>query len=193
MFFQALPRAYILAAFRRRLPEIGRGGVKGALRCIHSQLSKYQYAARLDIKSYYSSINHDILMRLLKNYNLSTDLLDIVEQYLEIPERYNTGTGIVAGGALSPLLGAVYLSPLDKAMEKLCLKKKIYYIRYMDDIVVLAKSRWDLKRSLKALYRCVTQLKLTLHTDKKRFIGRIDKGFSFPGYFFKPNWKLPYH
>jgi len=54
--------------------------------------------------------------------------------------------------ALSPFLGAVYLSPLDYAMEKLCLKKKIYYIRYVDDLIILAKNRWDLRRSLKVLY-----------------------------------------
>ena len=91
---------------------------------------------------------------------------------------------------MSPFLGAVYLSPLDLAMEKLCLKKKIYYIRYVDDLVILAKNRWDLKRALKILYSVLSELKLKVHTEEKRFIGRTDKGFSFLGYFFKPNCKL---
>jgi len=171
----------------------GRGGVKGAVRCIYSQLEKYKFAARLDIKSYYSSINHDVLMDILNGFELEADLLDIVQQYLKVP--LETGfkpicTGIVAGGALSPFLGAVYLSPLDNAMEKLCKKKKIFYIRYQDDVVILAKSRWELRRSLKVLYSVLSQLKLEVHTKEKRYIGRTDKGFSFLGYFFKPNCKL---
>jgi len=84
---------------------------------------------------------------------------------------------------LSPFLGAVYLSPLDSAMEKLCIKKKIFYIRYVDDVVILAKSRWDLRKSLKVLYSVLSQLKLKVHTEEKRFIGRTDKEFSFLGYF----------
>ena len=115
----------------------GRGGVKGAVRCIYTQLDKYKFAARLDIKSYYSSINHDVLMNILSSFELEADLLNIVLQYLKVPVEAGfkpTSTGIVAGGALSPFLGAVYLSPLDYAMEKLCRKKKIFYIRYMDDL-----------------------------------------------------------
>ena len=57
----------------------GRGGVKGAVRCIYSQLGKYKFAARLDIKSYHSSIDHDILLGLLKNFELEAGLLDIVQ------------------------------------------------------------------------------------------------------------------
>ena len=66
----------------------------------------------------------------------------------------------------------------------------IFYIRYQDDVVILAKSKWDLRRSLKILYSVLEDLKLKVHTEEKRFIGKIDKGFSFLGYFFKPNCKL---
>lgn len=168
----------------------GRGGVKGAVRCIYSQLDKYKFAARLDIKSYYISINHDVLMGILSGFELEADLLDIVLQYLKVPDKDNKDSGIVAGGALSPFLGAVYLSPLDYAMEKLCLKKNIFYIRYQDDLVILAKNRWDLRRSLKVLYSVLSELMLNVHTKEKRFIGKIDKGFSFLGYFFKQQRKL---
>ena len=85
---------------------------------------------------------------------------------------------------------AVYLSQLDYAMEKLCKKKKIYYIRYVDDLIILAKSRCDLRRSLKILYSVLSDLKLKVHTEEKRFIGKIEKGFSFLGYWFKLYCKL---
>ena len=66
----------------------------------------------------------------------------------------------------------------------------MHYIRYQDDVVILAKGRWELRRSLKVLYSVLSQLKLKVHTEEKRFIGKIEKGFSFLGYFFKPNRKL---
>ena len=168
----------------------GRGGVKAAARCIYSQLQKYGFAARFDIKSYYSSMDHDVLIGILENHELDDSILNIVKQYLKVPDRNNTGVGIVAGGALSPFLGAVYLGPLDAAMKKLFLRGKIFYIRYQDDFVILAKSRWELKRSIKLMYSIISELKLQVHTEEKCFIGKIDKGFSFLGYFFKPNCKL---
>ena len=54
-----------------------------------------------------------------------------------------------------------------------------------------AKSRWDLRKALKLLYGVISHLKLNVHEDKKRFIGRIDKGFSFLGYLFTP-WIFVY-
>ena len=95
--------------------------------CLYSQLEKYNFAARLDIKSYYSSIDYDIILGLLSNFRVEEDLLGIVQQYLKVPDRNNSGVGIVAGGALSPFLGAVYLSPLDYVMEK-SVKREIYFI-----------------------------------------------------------------
>ncbi|HBM14796.1 MAG TPA: hypothetical protein DD381_00370 [Lentisphaeria bacterium] len=63
---------------------------------------------------------------------------DIIRDYVRIPDTENKGTGIVAGGALSTLLGAVYLSPLDSVMHDLYKKGNIFYLRYMDDIVIPA-------------------------------------------------------
>ena len=42
---------------------------------------------------------------------------DIGGQYLALPDRRKLGKGMIAGGSLSPLLGAVMLTALDKAME----------------------------------------------------------------------------
>ncbi|MCP4177859.1 MAG: hypothetical protein GY756_08840 [bacterium] len=65
-----------------------------------------------------------------------------------------------------------------------------HYIRYQDDVVILAKNRWDLRKSLKVLYSVLEELKLIVHTEEKRYIGITYKGFSLLGYFFKTNCKL---
>jgi len=43
---------------------------------------------------------------------------------------------MIAGGSLSPLLGAVMLTPLDKTMEAKIRKGHVWYIRYMDDLAI---------------------------------------------------------
>ena len=119
----------------------GRGGIKGSVRCIHKLIDNYPFAARFDVDSYYNSINHKILIKQLKNLNVDNKIMNVIIEYIQLPDNKKTGVGIVAGGALSTLLGAVYLSPLDAAMNRLYKKGNIFYIRYMDDIVILAKTR----------------------------------------------------
>ena len=87
----------------------------------------------------------------------------------------------MAGGSLSPLLGALYLSPLDAAMLRLVNLGQIYYVRYMDDMVILAKTRWHLRGAIRILTETIQSLGLTLHRVK-RFVGRIEKGFDFLDY-----------
>lgn len=62
-------------------------------------------------------------------------------------------------------------------------EKTVFYRRYMDDIIILAKTRWQLRRAIKTVNQYFTQLKLAQHPDKT-FIGRTDKGVDFLGYQF---------
>ena len=87
--------------------------------------------------------------------------------------------GISRGCPLSPLLGALYLDVLDAAIEKLGL----FYVRFMDEVLVLAPTRWALRRAVKCVNETLADLELEKHPDKT-FIGRIEKGFDFLGYHF---------
>ena len=82
---------------------------------------------------------------------------------------------------MSPLLGAVYLLELDRKMAKLDVK----YFRYVDDILILAPSRWKLKKTIRVLNQTLNDLKLEKHPDKT-LIGKVKRGFDFLGYFLKP-------
>jgi hypothetical protein len=71
---------------------------------------------------------------------------------------------MVASGGLSPLLGALYLTPLDRRMDRLFKRKKlVHYVRYMDDIVLLARTRWELRRAIAALHEKGGGVKRTWH------------------------------
>jgi hypothetical protein len=53
-------------------------------------------------------------------------------------------------------------------------------VRYMDDIVLLPRTRWELRRAIAALHEEVAALGLHLHRVK-RLIGRTTQGFDFLG------------
>ena len=165
----------------------GHGGVKGTVRYLNRVIDRYAYVARFDVVAYYESIDHRLLRGLLDSAGIGADLNQIVTDYLALPDRPHRGKAMVAGGALSPILGGLYLNPLDQVMGQ---DKRLVYVRYMDDFVVLAKTRWHLKKAIRQIFKITTDLKLRLHRKIKCFIGRTDKGFDFLGYTIHPQRRL---
>ena len=94
-------------------------------------------------------------------------------------EYRNIEGGISRGCPLSPILGAFYLQALDDQF----VEQDVFYLRYMDDILILTKTRWHNRGAVKRLNQCLQALRLEKHPDKT-FIGRIEKGFDFLGYHF---------
>ncbi len=109
-------------------------------------------------------------------------LLDLLWQYLR-RTAYDGGlyedkaVGISLGCPLSPLMGELYIDPVDKLMEAtgLC------YVRFMDDWVILAPTRWKLRNAIRMVNQGLNELKVVQHPDKT-YIGRIAHGFVFLGY-----------
>lgn len=176
---------------RRILPQSpacthvrGNGGLKQAIRSVQAALPDHRYVFQTDVKSYYASIDHHRLMDQLADHVTDRDSLNLLWQYMRRTVEYG-GTfqditrGIPAGCALSPLIGAFHLHDLD--VEMTTRHKGCFYIRYMDDILILAPSRWRLRRAIAAVKRSLDGLGLELHPDKTS-IGPIARGFDFLGY-----------
>lgn len=87
--------------------------------------------------------------------------------------------GISLGGSLSPLIGAICLMPIDQLLTR----DDVFYIRFMNDWVVLAKTRRQLRKAVKQTNQMLCRLILERHPDKT-LIGLIEKGFDFLGYHF---------
>ena len=68
-------------------------------------------------------------MGLLDEAQMDETLRPLVQQYLELPDLNHTGRGMVAGGARSPLPGALYLLPLDAVMHRHVVSERIHYVR----------------------------------------------------------------
>ena len=70
-------------------------------------------------------------------------------------------------------------------LDAVCEKLGLFYVRYMDDILVLAPTRWKLRKAVKVVNQVLSTLCLAKHPDKT-FIGRIAKGFDWLGYHLRP-------
>jgi RNA-directed DNA polymerase len=169
---------------RRCFHLTGTGGLKGAVRDVARQLPAHRFVFRTDVKSYYASIDHRCLLTLVQRYVDEPTILSFVQQYLtRVVSNGGVYTaltrGIALGCPLSPLMGALYLKPLDDRMAQLAVGS----VRYMDDWVVLAPTRWKLRAAIRAVNEVMADLLVRQHPDKT-FIGRIARGFDFLGYRF---------
>ena len=162
----------------------GSGGAKAAVREVVGKLAEGKFVFRTDVRSYYDSIRHDVLFSQLKQHIDEPRLLDLLWQYLH-RTVYDDGRyedveqGISLGCPLSPLMGALFLDVLDRRMEAtgLC------YVRFMDDWVILAPTRWKLRKAVRIVNQTLAELRVQQHPDKT-FVGRVSRGFSFLGYEF---------
>lgn len=164
----------------------GRGGSKAAVRQTVAAARENSFVFRSDVKSYYASIRHDILMREVRRFVGDPVVLALIEQYADRMMcdggiYTHITKGISLGCPLSPLIAAIFLSRLDEAMEA----TGLFYARYMDDWVLLAPTRWKLRRAVRAINRVLNDLDVEQHPDKT-FVGRMEREIDFLGYHFSP-------
>jgi RNA-directed DNA polymerase len=162
----------------------GHGGLKHTIVNIQEVIGDYQFVCKTDVYHYYESINQYQMMNLIQGVVedkiLRQYLYQVIHRTVEYGGIYtDINEGISRGCTLSPLLGALYLKQLDEYFSN----KNVYYVRYMDDILILSKTRWHNRKAIKAMNQIFNQLKLKQHPDKT-FIGKIEKGFDFLGYHF---------
>jgi RNA-directed DNA polymerase len=171
----------------------GNGGLKKALIYTYNALESHHYFFRSDIKSYYESIRYDTLIRIIETYVKDPILRQLIMKALNRIETYGGNfyeypfKGIPKRSPLSPLLSAIALLPLDQAMEA---NPHIFYARFVDDWVVLTKSKTMLRKVIKQTHGILNDLHLEMHPTKT-YIGRIEKGFNFLTYFMKKGTILP--
>jgi len=173
---------------KRCLHIKGPSGVKTAILWLKNALmtGQFFYFARIDISGYYASIDRNILLGLLrKNFN-DPIVLNYLEQIVTIPINQNGAIlnptlGIARRSSLSPFFGALYLSELDRVFENL---SGIFWIRYMDDGILLASSKRKFLKAKRQLQQVLAKLKLRCARSKTK-MGVLTSGFHFLGIEFK--------
>ncbi|HIS57293.1 MAG TPA: group II intron reverse transcriptase/maturase, partial [Candidatus Fimimorpha excrementavium] len=146
----------------------------------------------LDLSKYFDTLNHTILLNLLRKQVKDERVIQMVKRYLksgvmESGVVTETEEGSPQGGNLSPLLANVYLNEFDWEFHR----RDVPCIRYADDIVLLAKSERAAKRLLESSTKYLEEtLKLKVNREKSRTISVFAiRNFKFLGFCFWKNGK----
>ena len=161
----------------------------------------YHWIIEGDISSYFDTIHHRKLMKLLKRRIVDGKLLDLIWQFLRagVMERglfKKTELGTPQGGIVSPLLANVYLHELDRHLEPLLrfgmverAKRRrnglanFAYARYADDFVIVCNGTKEQAYLMReTVHRFLAdELRLTLSLEKTK-VTHLQDGFDFLGF-----------
>ena len=144
----------------------------------------YVQVAEIDLSKYFDTINHELLINLLREQIQDPEVIKLIKKYLKSGVMENgmvvkTEEGSPQGGNLSPLLANIYLNQYDQEMKH----RGVAFVRYADDIVVLAKSKRAAERLLESSRKYLEdKLKLKVNQDKSRAISIYSLKFKFLGF-----------
>lgn len=195
----------------------GKGTHRGAakLKEYLKEANKGSYYLKLDIKSFFRSINKDILWQLVEKKVSSAqrsstwkwEILwlckiiiyhDPTQNYifkgderlkkLIPPEKslfYSGGKGLPIGNLTSQFFANIYLNELDQFVKS---RGHKHYVRYVDDFVILGERQ--LIKEIEVIQKFL-QEKLDLQiAEKKIKFQQIEKGVDFLGYYIKRDYTL---
>ncbi|MDP3026602.1 MAG: reverse transcriptase domain-containing protein [Nanoarchaeota archaeon] len=145
----------------------------------------YGYCFKADIKHYFDEVEHEILINILKRKIRDEKVIWLITKVLK--NCNNEEKGMPLGNLTSQFFANVYLDKFDKFVKH-NLKAK-YYIRYVDDFVILHSSKEQLEEWKQEIDNFLkNELKLELHSGKSRILP-LSKGIDFVGfrnfYYFK--------
>jgi RNA-directed DNA polymerase len=144
------------------------------------------FVLKADVRHYFESIGHDILRSILSEKIKDPNVLWLIDCILA--NSSSEGKGMPLGNLTSQFLANVYLNEFDQFIKREL--KIAYYIRYVDDFVILHDSESQLEEYRTAISQFLGEkLSLFLHPDKTRiFLSQCGTGFL--GYRIFPRYKL---
>jgi len=163
-------------------------GTHKAVKRAQAFLKKGFYYYKADVLKYFDSVDHDILLSLVRRKIKDEKVLKLVERIIrnsDVSRGLAGGKGLPIGNLTSQFFANVYLDPLDHLIkDKMGVKS---YIRYMDDVVFVSASKDYLKGAFKEVKKFLSdQLNLTLN-PRSTFLNSRLNGLPFLGFRIFPN------
>ena len=144
------------------------------------------YCLKTDISKYFPSVDHEILKRILRRKIACQDTLWLMDKIIDSD---NSPKGIPIGSLTSQLFANVYLNELDHFLkDRLKIK---YYVRYMDDCVIIHHNKKYLRDLQETIGVFLYQnLKLKLN-GKTQVFPLKSRAIDFLGYRIRTTHILP--
>lgn len=138
------------------------------------------WVLKCDIKKFFASIDHPILLQILKKRIADSDIIWLLKSIINSFSVYSPGKGLPLGNLTSQLFCNVYMNKFDQFVKHKLHAK--YYVRYADDFVFLSDDRQQLVNLIPKISEFLSnELKLSLH-PKKIFIKAYASGLDFLGW-----------
>jgi RNA-directed DNA polymerase len=120
-----------------------------------------KYCLKMDVSKFYPSVNNDILKEMFRRKIKDKDCLWLIDSIID------SGQGLPIGNYTSQWFANFFLQGLDHYIkEKLCVK---YYIRYVDDLVLLGSNKKKLHKAREAISDYLNNINLSLKGDWQVF------------------------
>lgn len=146
------------------------------------------HVLKADIRHYFDEVSHEILIKIIKNKINDKKIIWLIKKILNNFSTKKEGVGMPLGNLTSQFFANIYLNELDKFVKH-NLKAK-YYIRYVDDFVIIENRKSKLNAYKEEIDKFLKQqLKLRLHPDKTNIFW-IRQGTPFLGFRIFPCHKL---
>ena len=171
-----------------------------ALRTCRQRCWRYDWALDLDLKSFFDSLDHSLVLKAVAHHTNVRWVLLYVERWLKAPLQLEDGTlkprdrGSPQGSAISPVLANLFLH---YALDMWLVREfsAVPFERYADDVILHCNSKAQAQLVLDAIIARLAAVGLELNLDKTRIVyckdaNRIGSDeheqFTFVGYTFRP-------
>ncbi len=171
--------------------QIGKGTLKAIKRFdefkrkVSKNNTRECYVLKADIKHYFEEIDHRVLIEIIRRKIKDKKVIWLIEKILSVN---NNNKGMPLGNLTSQFFANLYLNDLDQYIKH-GLKAK-YYIRYVDDFVILHESKEQLEKWKDEINLFLKEkLKIELHPSKSNVL-RLSSGINFLGFRIFYHYKL---
>jgi len=162
------------------------------IRQVSSNSFKPCFVLKCDIKKFFETIDHRILLNIIGKRIKDDNAMWLLEEIIgSLASKYSTvfeRKGLPIGNLTSQLFANIYLNEFDQFVKhKLRVKR---YIRYTDDFIIVAEDRSYLEDVISPVRAfLLDNLVLDLH-PKKITIRKFRQGVDFLGYVILPHYRL---
>ena len=162
--------------------RIGKGTLAAIKRFdkFKSKIAQKGFVLKADIKHYFEEVDHKILLNIIKRKIKDKKVIWLINKILCNHNSKIQGKGMPLGNLTSQFFANIYLNELDQFVKNK-LKAK-YYIRYVDDFVILHKNKKILEQYKDKINNFLREeLLIELHPEKCKILP-LNKGICFLGY-----------